>query len=82
MTPVSILANRNALLRCFLVLIYAYFRVPEPSGRTFAELDILFERKVPARKFKTTEVNAFDVALHHQVGEDKPDGEISHVERV
>ncbi|OXH31183.1 MFS transporter, SP family, general alpha glucoside:H+ symporter [Cryptococcus neoformans] len=67
---------------CFLVLIYAYFRVPEPSGRTFAELDILFERKVPARKFKTTEVNAFDVALHHQVGEDKPDGEISHVERV
>ncbi|OXG65289.1 MFS transporter, SP family, general alpha glucoside:H+ symporter [Cryptococcus neoformans c8] len=67
---------------CFLVLIYAYFRVPEPSGRTFAELDILFERKVPARKFKTTEVNAFDVTLHHQAAEDKPNGEISHVERV
>lgn len=28
---------------CFLVLVYAYFRVPELSDRTFAELDILFE---------------------------------------
>jgi SP family general alpha glucoside:H+ symporter-like MFS transporter len=40
----------------------------------------LFERKVPARKFKTAEVNAFDVALHHQIAEDKPDAE--HVEKV
>ncbi|OXG20291.1 ATP-binding cassette, subfamily G (WHITE), member 2, PDR [Cryptococcus neoformans Tu401-1] len=28
---------------CFLVLVYAYFRVPELSDRTFAGLDILFE---------------------------------------
>ncbi|OXG77982.1 ATP-binding cassette, subfamily G (WHITE), member 2, PDR [Cryptococcus neoformans A2-102-5] len=28
---------------CFLVLVYAYFRVPELFDRTFAELDILFE---------------------------------------
>ena len=26
--------------------------LPETKGRTFEELDILFERKVPARKFK------------------------------
>ncbi|GFZ44240.1 Alpha-glucosides permease MPH2 [Saitozyma sp. JCM 24511] len=65
---------------CFLCLIYHFFRLPEPTGRTFAELDILFERKVPARKFKTAEVNAFDVALHHQIAEDKPNAE--HVEKV
>lgn len=45
---------------CFLSLIYTYFRVPEPSGRTFAELDILFERRISARKFKQTKVDAFD----------------------
>lgn len=44
---------------CFLGLIYAYFRIPEPSGRTFAELDLLFERKISARKFASTEINPF-----------------------
>ncbi len=44
---------------CFLCVIYTYFRVPEPRGRSFAELDILFEKKVPARKFQTTEVDVF-----------------------
>lgn len=43
-----------------LSIIYTFFRVPEPSGRTFAELDILFERGVSARKFKSTSVDAFD----------------------
>ncbi|KAM7213714.1 MFS maltose permease [Rhypophila decipiens] len=32
-------------------LVWAYFRVPETRGRTFEELDILFERKVPTRLF-------------------------------
>ncbi|KAK0638617.1 general substrate transporter [Cercophora newfieldiana] len=44
---------------CFLCIIYTYFRVPEPSGRSFAELDLLFEQGVSARKFKKTEVNVF-----------------------
>ena len=57
---------------CFLCIIYCYFRIPEPSGRTFAEIDILFERRVSARKFATTKVNAFDVAIQHQMEEDKP----------
>ncbi|KAH7082384.1 trehalose transporter [Paraphoma chrysanthemicola] len=65
---------------CACVLVYHYFRLPEPSGRTFAEMDLLFEMGTPARKFKTTSVNAFDVALHHQVSDDK--AEILHEERV
>ncbi|KAI1322695.1 maltose permease [Xylariaceae sp. FL0255] len=35
---------------------YIYFRLPETKGRTYAELDILFENKVPARKFASTKV--------------------------
>ncbi|KAI5288565.1 hypothetical protein KEM52_001114 [Ascosphaera acerosa] len=44
---------------CFLSIVYSYFRLPEPAGRSFAELDLLFEQDVPARKFKTTKVDAF-----------------------
>ncbi|KAM0615574.1 hypothetical protein ACHAQF_003355 [Verticillium nonalfalfae] len=45
---------------CFLCLVYTYFRVPEPRGRTFAELDVLFEHKVTARQFEKTKVNVFE----------------------
>lgn len=34
-----------------LTVIWAYFRLPETRGRTYEELDILFERKVSARRF-------------------------------
>ncbi len=39
-----------------LCFVWAYFRVPETVGRTYEELDILFERKVPARQFKTYQI--------------------------
>jgi MFS transporter, SP family, general alpha glucoside:H+ symporter len=42
-----------------LCTLWAYFRLPEPKGRTFAELDVLFERKVSARKFHKTKVDVF-----------------------
>lgn len=32
--------------------VWCFFRLPESKGRTFEELDIMFERKVPPRKFK------------------------------
>lgn len=44
---------------CLLSCIWVYFRLPEPKGRTYAELDMLFETGVPARKFAKTEVNPF-----------------------
>lgn len=44
---------------CLICLAWTYFRLPEPKGRTYAELDLLFEQKVPARKFKTTVVDPF-----------------------
>lgn len=37
-----------------LSTILVYFVVPESKSRTYAELDELFERRIPARKFKQT----------------------------
>lgn len=34
------------------VLIYIW--IPDVTGRTYAQLDELFERRIPARKFKET----------------------------
>lgn len=39
--------------------MWVYFRLPEPKGRTYAELDILFERRVTARDFSKTDTNPF-----------------------
>jgi MFS transporter, SP family, general alpha glucoside:H+ symporter len=43
-----------------LIFVWCFFRLPESKGRTFEELDVLFADKTPARKFKRTQVNAFD----------------------
>ncbi|KAH8771639.1 putative MFS transporter [Diaporthe sp. PMI_573] len=37
----------------FVCFLWCYFRLPESRGRTYEELDILFQRRVPARQFKT-----------------------------
>lgn len=52
---------------CFLCIIYTFFRLPEPRGRSFAELDVLFERKVPARKFHKTKVDVFHEHVEEKV---------------
>ncbi|OWO98796.1 hypothetical protein B2J93_4667 [Marssonina coronariae] len=52
---------------CFGCVVYTYFRLPEPMGRSFAELDLLFERGVSARKFQSTQVDVFGEEL-------RPDG--------
>lgn len=41
---------------CALITIWAFFRVPETGGFSFAELEILFTNKVGARKFTRTRV--------------------------
>jgi len=44
----------------FFCLILAYFYVPEMKGRSYREIDILFNRHVPARKWKNTAIDAQD----------------------
>lgn len=46
---------------CVLSLIYTYFCVPEPMGRTYAELGILFQRKISARHFANSDVGLPDI---------------------
>ncbi|KAI4601154.1 hypothetical protein KJ359_012341 [Pestalotiopsis sp. 9143b] len=48
---------------CALCFVWAYFRIPEPKGRTYGELDVLFDAGVPARKFKKATVESF---AHHR----------------
>ncbi|GKT63228.1 MFS alpha-glucoside transporter [Colletotrichum tofieldiae] len=44
---------------CFLELVWAYFCLPEPKGRSSAELEMLFEQGVSARKFSSNTVEVF-----------------------
>jgi len=44
---------------CAICILWTYFRLPEPRGRTYGELDILFENRVSARKFATTDATQF-----------------------
>ena len=66
---------------CFLCLIWSYFRLPEPKGRTYGELDILFERKVSARKFKGTDVTPWQTEGLDTVESDEKAG-ATMVEKV
>ncbi|KAG6368605.1 hypothetical protein INS49_002818 [Diaporthe citri] len=44
---------------CGCVMVWVYYRLPEPRGRTYGELDLLFEHRVSARKFKRTTVDPY-----------------------
>ncbi|CVK92119.1 probable Maltose permease [Fusarium mangiferae] len=44
-----------------LAWVWTFFRLPEIKGRVFAELDYLFENRVPARVFASTRPQLFSV---------------------
>jgi SP family general alpha glucoside:H+ symporter-like MFS transporter len=52
---------------CFCCIVYTFFRLPEPRDRTFAELDVLFEKKVPARQFNKTKVDVFHESVEDDI---------------
>lgn len=43
-----------------IVFIISYFTLPEMKDRSYRELDVLFHRRVPSRKFSSTIVEAGD----------------------
>jgi SP family general alpha glucoside:H+ symporter-like MFS transporter len=53
-------------------VIWVYFRLPEPRGRTYGELDMLFEQKVSARKFAGTKVDPFGHRIGARTENEKP----------
>jgi SP family general alpha glucoside:H+ symporter-like MFS transporter len=66
---------------CFLCFVWAFFRLPEPKGRTYGELDILFEKRIPARQFSSTVVESYHVSDNESdLGEKK--SAAAHLEQV
>lgn len=45
----------------FVMLFWAYFRLPETKDRSYEQLNLLFAKKVGARQFGKYEVDAFDM---------------------
>ncbi|KAL4866611.1 hypothetical protein BDV12DRAFT_172561 [Aspergillus spectabilis] len=46
---------------CLACLTWSFFRLPEPKGRSYAELDVLFERRVRTREFAKADTGLVDV---------------------
>jgi len=55
--------------------VWTYFRLPEPKGLTYADLDVLFENKVSARKFRKVEVDPYRSDNLVLVNEDEYDSQ-------
>lgn len=53
---------------CFCCLTWCFFRLPEPKGLTYGEMDVLFEQRVSARRFRATPVDQF--ATHSEKSRD------------
>lgn len=69
----------------FCCALFFFFFLPELKGRALEEIDELFERKVPAWKFKSAETSIVSDAIKEvrqrgEVGEDR--GKASTVEIV
>ena len=47
--------------RLMSIVFVAFYRLPKPEGRTYGEMDIVFEQEIPARKFKHAVVDPFSV---------------------
>lgn len=68
---------------CLLCAIWTYFRLPEPKGRTYGEIDVLFEQGISARKFKDTIVERLDADTQERGFEkEKEVGGAVTIERV
>lgn len=53
-----------------VMVLWSYFRLPEMKGRTYEELDILFNNKVSARNFSKTKVDAYASSSREELVED------------
>jgi len=60
---------------CFILCTWTYFRLPEAKGRTYGELDVLFEHKVSARKFHKTRVDQF-AGEHTDIVQETSDSDV------
>ncbi len=45
-----------------LCFVWAFLRIPETRGRTFEELDVMFDKRVPTRRFKDYQIEPASLA--------------------
>jgi SP family general alpha glucoside:H+ symporter-like MFS transporter len=69
---------------CLASVAWIFWRLPEPKGRTYAELDVLFRNRTPARKFKSATVDAFIYAeeIEGKLAKNEKDGSVVHIEEL
>jgi len=63
---------------CLLWVIWIFFFLPETKDRSFAEIDYLFKKKTPARKFRTTAVDLFEFTPEDKLQEDIGEKTVMH----
>jgi MFS transporter, SP family, general alpha glucoside:H+ symporter len=59
---------------CALCWIWCYYRLPEPKGLTYMELDILFEKRATARQFRKFQVHLAETGYFSLSASDKTRG--------
>ncbi|KAK2025928.1 alpha glucoside transporter [Colletotrichum zoysiae] len=69
---------------CAICFVWTWFRLPEPRGRTYGELELLFEQGIPARKFSSTEVSGLTRRPHQndRVSEKGSEVGVSEIEKT
>ncbi|TLS29327.1 hypothetical protein PpBr36_02158 [Pyricularia pennisetigena] len=60
---------------CSIWIVWIFFFLPETKNRTFADIDYLFQKKVPARKFGSANVNLFEFSHADNSAKTLDDGE-------
>ncbi|KAI7551390.1 hypothetical protein D0864_03036 [Hortaea werneckii] len=65
---------------CALCAVWTFFRLPEPKGRTYAELDVLFQAKVSARRFASTDVSTLSGSQSGHGSDEKSLHDAEHYE--
>lgn len=63
----------------FLFVVWTYFRLPEPKGLTYSELDLLFEHKVDARHFSQSGADMLKPELQDVGRGEKRDAVVEHI---
>lgn len=64
---------------CLAGAVWGYFRLPELKGRTFEEIDVLFQQRVPTRKFASYKiVGASPANIERHSGEQRADDVAAH----
>lgn len=63
-----------------LFMVWAWFRLPNSKGLTYAELDLLFEHEVATRKFNRDTADVLKPALMDAAVQSEKHGSIHHVE--